>query len=160
MTITFYRNLSESNFIDKDLVEVTSLPGTLKESVSVIDPTFIIEGGSNIINCNYLYVDDFQRFYFINDIVSIRQNLWSISCHVDVLMTYKNQIRSQSALIARQENLYNLYLSDDKLQVNAQRVYSVKAFPNRVLAGSSGSSFILTIAGGSDVNNGGESASS
>lgn len=153
MTLTLYRNLSESNFVDKNLEEVTSLPGTLKESTSVIDPTFIIEGGTAVLHCNYIYADDFRRFYFVNNITSIRQNLWALSCHVDVLMTYKIQIRMQTALIARQENLYNLYLSDDKLQVNTQRVYSVKAFPNRVIPGTAGNSFILTIAGASDLNN-------
>ena len=52
----------------------------------------------------------FNRKYFITDIQSIGSDRWEVSAHVDVLDTYASAIKSNSAVIRRQENVYNLYL--------------------------------------------------
>lgn len=142
--------MSEPNVVDKKLTTIITVSGNIRGKSSVMNPTITIETESaNIVWCNYLYIEEWGRYYFVNEITSIRTKLWALSCHVDVLSTYKTQIRKLSGIIARQENLYNLYLDDDKFLVNAQRMYWTKAFPNRVQAANSGgSSFILTLAGG------------
>lgn len=153
MTIILYQNKSEPIYVNKDITEFATLPGTLRASSSVTTPNIRIQSANeNIMWVNYMYIVEWGRYYFVNDIISIRKNLWEFRCHVDVLMTYRNQLMPLKAIIARQENLYNLYLDDDKFLVNAQRMYWTKAFPNRVLpASSGGSSFILTVAGGEDA---------
>lgn len=154
MTIILYQNLSEANKVDKNLNSPVNLVGFLRSSSSILDPVFeIVKSDTDVPTFNYLYVVEWNKYYYILDIVSLNTTLWQISCHVDVLMTYRNEIRQQSAIIARQENLYNLYLDDDKFLVNAQRMYVTKAFPNRVTAGNStgAMSSILTVAGGASV---------
>lgn len=154
MTIILYQNLSESNKVDKNLSNQTNLVGYLRSSSSILDPVFEIEKSDiEVPTFNYLYVVEWNKYYYIIDIVSLNTKLWQISCHVDVLMTYRNAIRQQYGIIARQENLYNLYLDDDKFLVNSQRMYVTKEFPNRVTAGNApgAMSNILTIAGGASV---------
>ena len=154
MTIELYQNFSESNKIDKNISKIASVTGSLRNGSSIINPTFTINASNiNIILVNYIYVVEWNRYYFVTDVVSIKNSLWQFSCHVDVLTTYKEGIRNLSGIIARQEYLYNLYLDDDKFLVNAQRQYVTKAFPNRVAPGNTGNSFILTIAGGKSSNN-------
>lgn len=149
MTVIIYQNLSEGNVVDKNISEVVQVNGTLRDGTSILNPTIVIESGSDgIISANYIYIVEWDRYYFVNEIANIRNNLWSFSCHVDVLMTYRNTIRQQSAIIARQEFLYNLYLDDDKFLVNAPRMMVTKAFPGRAPTG--GNTFILTLAGGAD----------
>lgn len=153
MTVIIYRNLSEGNVVDKNISEIVQVNGTLRSGTSVLNPSITFESSSvGIISANYIYIVEWERYYFVNEITNIRNNLWSFSCHVDVLMTYRNIIRQQSAIIARQEFLYNLYLDDDKFLVNAPRMIVTKAFPGRVPAGNSAgaNSFILTLAGGAD----------
>lgn len=152
MTIRLYQNLSEPNVVNKNLLPLGVLDGTLREATSVLNPTFNIQYIDLILNVNYIYVEEFKRYYFVGDIASVVNNLWSLSCHVDVLTTYKDYLSELSAIIARQENNYNLYLEDDKFLINAQRIYWTKAFPNQVSPGYNGRSFILTLAGGEDVN--------
>ena len=147
MRLKFYINNSEPEKVDKDIIEVISMRGTLREETSIMNPTFRVQLiVDNVSFLNYIYVEEWERYYFVNDVKSVRNGLWDFSCHVDVLSTYKNQIRNLSAILARQENVYNLYLDDDKFLVDAKRMYLTKAFPNRVQTG--GNSFILTIAGG------------
>lgn len=151
MTIRLYRNLSERNFVDKTLEELGVIEGTLREATSIIDPSFTIDSGSGILAVNYIYVEEFARYYFVNNIISTRNLLWELVCHVDVLSTYKNQIRNLSAIVARQEKVYNLYLDDDKFLVDSKRMYYTKAFPGRAPEGKSGNSFILSLAGGMET---------
>lgn len=151
MIIEIYKNLSESNVVHKKLELLASANGTLRNSTSVLDPSIVFEDNSNGFTlANYLYIPDFNRYYFITNITSVRNGLWQIDCHVDVLMSWKNYFMNLSAIVARQENLYNLYLNDDKFLVNSNRQYVTKAFPNRVVQGDL--CYVMTVAGG-DVNN-------
>lgn len=111
----FYKNASASNVVDKSISQVVTLNGVLRKSSSIIDPVIVfdISNLSYLINnANYLYISSFGRYYYITNIISVNQNLWEVHCHVDVLMSYKDSIKAQNAIIARQEGLYNLYLDD------------------------------------------------
>ena len=139
--------------VDKNIVELVSMSGTLREATSITNPTFLIEN-PNILGVNYLYCTEFDRYYFVGDIVSVRNNLWEIACHVDVLSSFKEDLRKLNAVIGRQEFLYNLYLEDDSLLTTSRRIYTTKAFPNRVQSAKSnpdGASFIFTAAGGAET---------
>lgn len=116
--IIFYNMKSEKNKIGKTKEELFTLQGVLREETSIINPSITIE--TDIVPiANYIYIPIFNRYYFITDITSIRNKLWKIECHVDVLDSYEAQIKSLNGIISRQENLYNLYLKDDKLQVKS-----------------------------------------
>lgn len=149
MTITLYQNLSEPHRLDKALRNGKEYSGNLKDSSSVVDPSFIIESTSDLSLYNYCYIPEFHRFYYITGIEVVRTNLWAISCHVDVLMSFKSNIRSLSGIISRQEWQYNLYLNDDKLLVECDRDIMTLGFNNPLSSPSSGRSFVLTVAGGS-----------
>lgn len=141
MTITLYNSTSEKNRLDKTdyLSVLLSLSGTLRESCSVLNPSILFNLNdyddivdSNeidvvdstpddvvyaIINrltgCNYAYIPDFNRYYFITDIISIRNNIWRLNMQVDVLMSYKNQIKQLNAFVNRNEFEYNPLIVDD-----------------------------------------------
>lgn len=130
-------------------MKISDVEGTLREDTSILDPEFIIDVDTvNITKCNYIYIPDFERYYFVNEIISVRKSAWKFICHVDVLSTYKNQLRSLSGVIARQEYDYNLMIDDDKFIVNSNRMYVTKAFPNRAPSASGGASFVMSVAGG------------
>lgn len=99
MVITLYNSLSERNVIDKTLTNALAIEGTLRESVSVTAPIITIQGGIGIVGYNYCYIGDFYRYYFITDIKSIRNNLWALTLKVDVLMSFKNDIKNTPAII-------------------------------------------------------------
>lgn len=152
MTIELYVNNSEAIVVDKNITPLRTVSGTLRTPSSILSPVILIDGDVEIAKANYLWISEFERFYFVGDIVSTVNGLWELSCHVDVLSTYKNKLRTLSAILARQENVYNLYLEDDRLLTTCRRIYWTKAFPVRPNPGNSidGSSFILTVAGGAE----------
>lgn len=114
--IQHFINLSASNVVDKQLEQQTpDLIGTLRAGTSLIDPVLLVQAsapGFHANKSNYLYIPEFGRYYYITNIISTNTSLWELHAHVDVLMSYKEQIRAQTAIVARQESQYNLYLDD------------------------------------------------
>lgn len=144
MTIEIGNYTGESYALDKTLVGSVVLTGTLKEGTSVVDPVILCHNGV-ALSGNYMHIPTFNRWYFITDIVSVTTGLWQVSGHVDVLMSWKARIREQRAVIARNQNSYNLYLNDDKFQVYANPRIQQLAFPSGPW--NSGESRILVVTG-------------
>lgn len=156
MTLELYVNNSDRNVVKKVLTLQATVTGTMRSGTSILDPDFDIEVNpydqSDFTWINYVHVADWNRYYYVNNITSIVNGLWRLSCHVDVLMTFKTAILAQNAILARQEKVYNLYLDDNKFLVNAKSKITTKAFPRRVIPGSGTNSraFVLTMASGFD----------
>lgn len=144
MTITLYRNISEYNAVNKSITELTTLTGTLREESSIIDPVITISDiDSYIGSMNYAYIPEFNRYYFITNIESVRNNLWRVSFHVDVLYTYREQIKGNSAIIERNENEYDLKLNDGLFKTQQNPRIAQFPFPS----GFNTWNFVLAIAG-------------
>lgn len=146
MVITLSFNHSEVNKFAKQLTPLESLTGTLRAGTSIIDPVIEVTGlqSATIAQCNYAYIPEFNRKYFVNNIKSAGEDRWVLSMHVDVLSTYHDQIATQKAVIKRQENKWNLYLDDGIFKTYSNPIVSTVAFP----AGFSQQNFILAVAGG------------
>lgn len=117
LTVKLHHNSSPDNKIGKQLDAGLSMNCVLKEESSILKPTIIIEAATAPITYNYMYIQELQRYYFIDDIVSKNNKIWEITGHVDVLQTYKNGILGQSVVLARQQNKFNTYLNDDRWPV-------------------------------------------
>lgn len=124
--VILYNNKADKRVVDKTSYITTfkSLRGNFKDEVDLLNPTFTIE--SNIVpNCNYCYIEDFNRFYYIDSIKVIRNNLYFISCKVDVLMTYRIFITKSTQYVSRQENTYNELLVDNMVTFEEKYEYEV-----------------------------------
>ena len=142
--IILQTNNSEKNKLDKDITDIITLSGVLKNETSIINPVILIEGDiSSFTNCNYMTIPVFGRKYFITNIRSIRNNLFEVSAHVDVLSSFATQIRSNTAIIHRQENRWNLYLNDGSFRVYQNPMVLTREFPN----GFTTQEFVLAVAG-------------
>ena len=144
MVITLYNNKSERNAVIKTPTEVRIVTGTLREESSLIDPVITFSDiGDVITNINYAYIPDFNRYYFVTNVTCVRNNLWRISFHVDVLYTYRTQIRKNHAIIERNENKYDLKLNDGLFKTQQNPRIAQFSFPH----GFNQWDFVLAIAG-------------
>lgn len=144
MTITFYRNISEINAVNKSLDELTTLFGTLREESSIIEPVINITDIDDFIgSMNYAYISEFNRYYFISNIESISTGLWRVSLNVDVLYTYRDQIKNNYAIIERNEIEYDLKLNDGLFKTQQNPRIAQFPFPH----GFNTWNFVLAVAG-------------
>lgn len=117
MTIILYKNTSEDNQINKTLVEDITLEGTLRDDTSIQDPVIVFNLGKEVFNYNYAYIPEFNRYYFIENIRTVRTNLTQISMHVDVLMSFKDEFLQNEGYIDTSLSYGNFYLNDPNLPV-------------------------------------------
>lgn len=66
----------------------------------------------SIFECNYCYIEEFNRFYFIDDIVIQNNKLFSLALSVDVLESYKNKFMPLDAFVLRNEFQYDPFVND------------------------------------------------
>lgn len=144
MTVTLYRNVSETNAVNKSLRELVTVTGTLRDSSSLIDPVIMLSDiGSHVGTLNYVHVAEFNRYYFVKNIESYRTGLWTLSLHVDVLYTYRTQIKNNKAIISRNEREYDLKLNDGLFKTQQNPRIAQFPFPS----GFSSWDFVLAVAG-------------
>lgn len=120
MTVTCYNNASPVNKIGKTLTQVNQYAGSLRGPCDIINPVITLETGNIAQTVNYAYIAEFGRYYFIGNMTYDKTGLVTIHCTIDAVETYKNQIKNLTAVIERQENIYDLYLNDPIFRADQQ----------------------------------------
>ena len=103
-SVMLYENSDETHTVFKTLSAGKEYKGTLREGSSIVNPVILIEDPSRL-KANYAYISDFNRYYFITDIISVNFNLWEVHMNCDVLMSYREGIRGLTARIRRSESI-------------------------------------------------------
>lgn len=137
--ISLMSNISEDNRIDK--FEYLSVFGTylgsFRSDISIISPEFDIEL-TEFPNVNYVYIQEFNRFYFIDDIIIVRTSLYHFICHCDVLMSFMSGILNLDVFVNRQEFDFNNGIPDLKLPIqnNKEIIYEYPKISARLDLGN------------------------
>ena len=145
MRIILYQNTSPANMVNKSPTQVGVLEGVLRAPTSIINPVISIEY-ANPVGFNYIYIQEFGRYYFVNGISIESDKLIVVSAHVDVLKTYATAIANFDAVVKRNENKFNLYLDDGIFKAYQNTKHKVIQFPY----GFTEYSYILALAGNGD----------
>lgn len=145
MDITLYVNSDPKNKINKTPSAISNISGVLRDQCNTTDPVIMIEG-SSIPSANYMYIPDFNRYYFITNIKNVRNGLWEITAHVDVLMSYAAQIMAQNViLLDTSATGANNYVQNDVYVRSVKSKTDILNFPSGL---SEDGDFILITAGG------------
>ena len=148
--INLYQNSAEVNRVDKTdyLTSIGTLSGVLREECSIIAPSITFKQ-TTVPTFNYVYIAAFGRYYYVTGITSVSKDIWRMSLSCDVLMTWKENIRAFTAIIARQENSFNPLLIDSELPAQVNQNITVIEFPAGGFRTDSAISypFILTVVG-------------
>lgn len=130
-TITLQKNTSDERTIGKEITNIATMTGTLRDESSIIDPVILISANvSDLVGCNYMTISTFGRSYYIRDITSVRNNLVRITGHVDVLESFKAEILANNAIVSKQKIDWNLYLDDGTFRVYNNMRVQCKKFPD------------------------------
>lgn len=139
MQITVYSGFSKRLNSTKQPTGGTTIDCVLKSPTSVVKPTFRITD----FNLAWNYVLWGSRYYFVDDIVILTNDIAEISCSLDVLATYKTQIGNDREYVTRAASQYDLNITDAE--------YPTKAVINHSVAALSGINTDISVASGSYV---------
>lgn len=120
MIATFFICSDERRKLNKSPLEIKSLTIQLKGACSIINPIILLNQDTIPPQCNYLYIDTFNRYYFIDNI-TYNNGLAEISASLDTLYTYRNYILNRAFLVERQEFKYSPYIVDNELMTRADK---------------------------------------
>ena len=126
-SIVFMYNNEPMNKISKTPETKFTLEGVLKEESSIVDPVIMIQH-DNPIDANYAYIAEFNRYYYIRDITSVKNGMWRITMHTDVLKTFSEGILNSPCIVAKSSSRFNLYLNDSDYKCLQDDIIMTKSF--------------------------------
>lgn len=129
MDIQLYHNNSENNVINKSITGISTPSCVVKKPCSEINPVIILHSFENMSYCNYAYIEEFNRYYFIDDIIPLTGSEVQLNLRVDVLESFKDSILGLNAIIEKQENIGNKYFNDGSFNVLAREFLTTYNFP-------------------------------
>lgn len=124
MDVYLYNNTKRLNSTAAAPATYTTLNCVLKQGTSFINPVLIVNY-NGVPTFNYMKFEN--RYYWITDIISIKNDLWEIYGRVDVLGTFKGHIQATSAFVLY-DSTANTQLPDTRLAIKTDcDVYTANA---------------------------------
>lgn len=115
---------------------------TLKNGCSETAPVFLI----NADEFHYNYAQWGTWYYFITDVEYTRNNLYTVSCRIDVLATFKYQILASTQYVAYSSVSGGAWLKDNRLPVLGSAIVA-KTEVQAPFINTGGNRYILTVLG-------------
>lgn len=143
MRIDLFICKDDNNVVDKTLESVHHFHNAqLKDDFNVL-------GGSLIMpveysDYNYCFIPSFNRYYFMKNII-LDGNRMMCDLSIDVLMTYKDEIKELECIIGRNRNIFNRYISDNETVSSTKKRIQNKTFPYEFTPNSN--AILITIGG-------------
>lgn len=103
LELILYNTVDSENVINKSLSLKYTLDIKLKKDTDIVEPFIVIDDKKtmNLKECNYCFISEFNRYYFIRSIESMNNNLWGLRLECDVLESFKNDILTSECEVNR-----------------------------------------------------------
>lgn len=106
MTVTFYNENHDRKTYPKTPVDGVIKTATFfKGETDILNPVLEIAYDVSIKTKNYVYINDWNRYYFIDKFTTAGQRLF-IHCSPDPLKTFWDLVMNCNGYVARQNNLW------------------------------------------------------
>ena len=155
ISATFYTFAKRENSTLRPSGEGVVFNISLKIPSSIEEPTLEIHG--DVKAYNYVYIPYYSRYYFIVDRQCIAENCYIVSCRIDALATFKDEIAGQSVFAELASYGYSEWLHDGR--INKTRAISVhrqaelvELFTHKTLGGIQTYHYCRVIATGGALN--------
>ena len=143
MTIKTYVNESDNSVLNKDITLVSNnVLVTLKDDTDLINPVLIMSNSLSQ-SFNYVYIQEFSRYYFVTSRVYSQQRYY-VQLGVDVLMSFNTDISALRVIANRSSSRYNTYQIDNEFNKLNYNTIQTQKFPYALGAPD----LVLAVAGG------------
>lgn len=155
LNVAILRTSDDPRVLDKTVETIAVKQCKPTEGCTILNPRLILGYTSDISMSNYMYISEWGRFYFIENVTVQPGNMCIITGSVDVLKTYAAAIRRCTATVVRSESVGapTMY-PDDKLPIiPGRKSITSSAMPNSLHQSSADipwihTHYVLTVKGG------------
>ena len=145
MDVILYTNSSDKRNLSKSISEIATVSCNVKYPLDILNPTLILNYNPYYLNCNYVYIPEYGRYYYAKIEVESGSRA-EIACTVDVLMSYNVQIKNINCVISRYENAGLSIVPDTNIMVQNYNPVYIYNFPMHFDVGFG--SYIMQVIGG------------
>lgn len=151
MTIKFFRvtdnpvTVSKAVNVDEPVVTFTGARPTA--NCSILSPVLLLTWSSALQGCNYAYIPEFGRFYFVGDITLMPGGRCAVPCYVDVLTTWATGIKAAVGTVLRAETPKSKMMYDSKFPLIAKMGVDQTFFDSTPFTATEGYNYLLTVQG-------------
>lgn len=147
MEIYFYKTSSELKEINKDCELIERKECSLINDTDRTNPSLTID--KTLINSNIIFIPSFGRWYNLASVERTNNNWVRANYHVDLLMSFKDELLEKHFLINRQESNLNPYLVDNMQSCGAEKEILIAKFDGGILNNSNTltNNYVLEVAG-------------
>lgn len=138
MNITLYKFSKKTNStaIPNSSTPLLSLSNCqIKAGCSIIHPVIEVVKDKKPIDYNYCYIDDWKRYYFIDDI-TYGLGVWLLSMSVDVLASFRSDILNSNQYVLRSYTEYDSSILDTYYPTTSNVTKDIKYIDTNVTSGS------------------------
>lgn len=146
MTLTLMNNHDDSKKVRKNVTVVTTRECSVYGDCSLLAPTMILKYDSILSSCNYAYIEEFGRYYFMGSPVFMAGGRCLIYLTVDPLMSHSSDIEAIYCNIVRCEQSEISMIPDSDLMTIGNNI-EVLDFSEEFTE-SAQHSYVLAVLGG------------
>lgn len=116
---------SDKHTVDKSLTPIRTYIGNFNQPVTLRDFILPIDlsDESFMIDFNYVFINQLNRYYYVRE-TTYAKNFVNLMLHEDVLYTFRDLIREQTAFVERNENDYSNFIVDDLITMDYNKEIS------------------------------------
>ena len=133
MNIQLYTTISDSRQLNKDIGNGFDVRDVVykNDNISITKPTLILNGTvSDFKSYNYVYIETLSRYYFITAMSSVLGGKTEMQLEVDVLMSFKDDIKMLDVVAKRSENHGDCYIRDEAVSSEMRTAVSTHRISN------------------------------
>lgn len=145
MVVTLYTNSGDTRQLNKNLTTVATISNCqINDTCTILRPVLRFELNASYLGANYVYIPNFNRYYYIEDMTILNGSQIEISCRVDVLMSHRTAILNSYVIAARSASKPEPFMPDNCLSDKGTVTYYTRRASTTPF---NGSSYVLTVAG-------------
>lgn len=151
MLATLYSTAADPREANKQLTPIASnIPCKPSEPCTMIEPRVILNYSSAYNALNYIYLSDFDAYYFAEKTLLPGGELL-LTCKLDPLMTF--ELDDIAIMCIRSESAGTNFAPDTKLPVDPNKCFLTGVlFPQQPMRTLEADNYLLTVNGGGGIS--------
>lgn len=133
------------NYLKRDYQVLSTLDIRLKKDFDIVNPRILLQEieGVDFTAIGYAHIPDLNRFYFVTGVEVVHNKIYELRLEVDVLNTYRQNIRDANATYLR-----NIKQGDYiKSSLDVSELKTVESKESDVALGNEQTLILTTIGG-------------
>lgn len=115
MNAIIYNNSSDNNVVHKDLTLIANITVDTIDEFNIETPTFLLDRNDNYLGANYMYVQAFNRYYYINSIDVYNGSMMRINAKSDPLTSFWDSYKGSQCIAYRSTSKPDSRIEDPKV---------------------------------------------